>query len=101
VPQFEAGTLNQWEIILKKPEDCDFIDDNFVALAPGQCIITMALKNRPAVTQNVEIVINAAEEDFIAYDGGYGPYCLPREPWRAGCTRGSGVYKEIMPYGDC
>jgi hypothetical protein len=35
VPQFEAGTLNQWEIGLSKPEDCDFIDDNFVATGVG------------------------------------------------------------------
>jgi len=31
VPQFEAGTLNQWEIELIKPEGCDLIDDNFIA----------------------------------------------------------------------
>ena len=63
VPQFEPDTLNQWEIGLNKPDDCDFIDDNFVATAPGQCIITMFLKNRPAVTKTVEITINAANEE--------------------------------------
>ena len=70
VPLFESDTLNQWEIELIKPEDCHFINDNMVAIAPGQCIITMRLKNRPAVTHNVEITINAAEEEFIAYIDG-------------------------------
>ena len=69
VPQFEADTLNQWEIVLNKPEDCDFIDENFVAIAPGQCIITMALKNRPAVTKQVEITINQPNEDVLYIDG--------------------------------
>jgi len=50
IPCFEADTLNQWEIELLKPDDCTFINDDFVAIAPGQCIITMRLKNRPAVT---------------------------------------------------
>ena len=69
VPQFEADTLNQWEIGLNKPDDCDFIDDNFVATAPGQCIITMFLKNRPAVTKTVEITINAANEEVLYLKG--------------------------------
>ena len=67
VPQFEAGTLNQWEINLIKPDDCDFINDAFQATGPGQCIITMQLKNRPAVTKTVEITINPAETEFVAY----------------------------------
>ena len=41
VPEFEAGTLNQWEIILSKTKDCDFIDDNFVDTGEGQCIVSM------------------------------------------------------------
>ena len=69
VPQFEPDTLNQWEIGLNKPDDCDFIDDNFVATAPGQCIITMFLKNRPAVTKTVEITINAANEEVLYLKG--------------------------------
>ena len=69
VPQFEAGTLNQWEIELKRPEGCDCVDDNLVAIAPGQCIITMALKNRPAVTKTVEITINAANEEVLYLKG--------------------------------
>ena len=69
VPQFEAGTLNQWEIELIKPEDCDFINDEFVATAQGQCIITMRLKNRPAVTKQVEIIVGAANEDIVYIKG--------------------------------
>ena len=69
VPQFEAGTLNQWEIELIKPKDCDFINDEFVATAQGQCIITMRLKNRPAVTKQVEITIGAANEDIVYIKG--------------------------------
>ena len=79
VPQFEAGTLNQWEIVLSKPADCNFISDDFVALAPGQCIITMSLKNRPAVTQTTEIIINAAEQQFIAYIDGPDEIRLDRK----------------------
>lgn len=69
IPQFEADTLNQWEIELKKPEDCDFINDEFKATAPGQCIITMVLKNRPAVTKQVEIIINEANEEVLYLKG--------------------------------
>ena len=79
VPQFEADTLNQWEIVLIKPDDCDFIDDNFIAIAPGQCIITMQLKNRPAVTKKVEITVNAAEQEFIAYINGPDKLRLDRQ----------------------
>jgi hypothetical protein len=35
VPQFEADTLNQWEIELIKPDDCDFINDEFIATGAG------------------------------------------------------------------
>lgn len=79
VPQFEVGTLNQWEIELIKPEDCDFIDSNFKAIAPGQCIITMRLKNRPAVTKQVEIIVNAEEDEFIGYIDGPDTLRLDRK----------------------
>jgi hypothetical protein len=44
----------------------------------------MRLKNRPAVTKNVEIIVNASNEEFIAYIDGpdqlrldrYGTYKL-------------------------
>ena len=77
-PQFEAGTLNQWEIELIKPEDCTFINDNFVAIAPGQCMVTMRLKNRPAVTHNVEITINAVEEESLVWIEGPSELRLDR-----------------------
>ena len=79
VPQFEADTLNQWEIELIKPEDCDFINDNFVATGAGQCIITMRLKNRPAVTKDVEITINPVDQEFIAYIKGPDQLRLDRQ----------------------
>lgn len=79
VPQFEADTLNQWEIELLKPEGCQFIDDEFRAICPGQCIITMRLKNRPAVTHNVEITINPAEEETIYWIEGPDSLRLDRQ----------------------
>lgn len=79
VPQFEAGTLNQWEIELLKPENCTFISDDFVALAPGQCIITMRLKNRPAVTRQIEITVNAAEQESIVWIKGPDELRLDRQ----------------------
>ena len=79
IPQFEAGTLNQWEIELIKPDDCTFISDDFVALAPGQCMITMRLKNRPAVTHQVEIIINAAEQETIMWIEGPDQLRLDRQ----------------------
>ena len=69
MPIFEADTLNQWEMELIKPEDCDFIDDEFKAIAPGQCIITMRLKNRPAITKTVEIMISPANEEILYLKG--------------------------------
>ena len=79
IPCFEADTLNQWEIELLKPDDCTFINDDFVAIAPGQCIITMRLKNRPAVTQNVEITINAVEQETIVWIDGPDELRLDRQ----------------------
>lgn len=79
VPQFEAGTLNQWEIELVKPEGCDFINDDFIAIAPGQCIITMRLKNRPAVTHNVEISISALEQETVLWIDGPDKLRLDRQ----------------------
>ena len=79
VPQFETDTLNQWEIELIKPDDCDFISDDFVATGAGQCIITMRLKNRPVVTKNVEITINPQEQEFIAYINGPDQLRLDRQ----------------------
>lgn len=79
VPHFEADTLNQWEVELIKPENCDFINDSFVATSTGQCIITMRLKNRPAVTKDVEITVVAADQEFIAYINGPDQLRLDRQ----------------------
>ena len=79
IPQFEADTLNQWEIQLSKPDDCDFINDSFIATGTGQCIITMILKNRPAVTKQVEITIVPQEQEFIAYIEGPDQLRLDRK----------------------
>ena len=68
VPKFEADTLNQWEVELIKPDDCTFINDDFIPTAPGQCIITMRLKNMPAVSKEIEIIVedNLSHELFIS-----------------------------------
>lgn len=96
IPQFEADTLNQWEIELR-PSDFSLVSEaqesenedekwyqELHPIAEGTCIVTMRLKNRPAVTKNVEIIINASNEEFIAYIDGpdqlrldrYGTYKL-------------------------
>lgn len=69
IPQFEADTLNQWEIVLSKPEDCNFIDDNFIAIAPGQCVITMTLKGHPSVFKEVEVIIDEVNNEIVYIDG--------------------------------
>ena len=79
IPQFEADTLNQWEIELIKPDDCDFINDSFVATGAGQCIITMQLKNRPAVAKKIEITINPDDQEFVAYINGPDKLRLDRQ----------------------
>ena len=80
VPQFEAGTLNQWEVILSKPEDCDFIDSNFVTTGTGQCTITMSLRDYPTITKDVIITVIPAEtEEFIAYIDGPDQLKLDRQ----------------------
>lgn len=78
-PQFESNTLNQWEIELLKPDDCDFINDDFVAIAPGQCLITMRLKNRPAVTHMTEIIVHAVEEETVVWIEGPDELRLDRQ----------------------
>ena len=78
-PQFESNTLNQWEIELLKPDDCDFINDDFVAIAPGQCLITMRLKNRPAVTHVTEIIVHAVEEETVMWIEGPDELRLDRQ----------------------
>ena len=79
LPEFESGTLNQWEIELIKPDECDFINNDFVATGAGQCIITMRLKNSPAVTKKVEITITPNEQAFVAYIDGPDKLRLDRQ----------------------
>ena len=79
IPQFEADTLNQWEVELIKPDDCTFINDDFVAVAPGQCHVTMRLKHKPNITKEVEINIFSDNEEIVAYIDGPDDLKLDRK----------------------
>lgn len=48
-------------------------------MATGTCIITMRLKNRHAVTKNIEITINPSDEELIAYIEGPDQLRLDRQ----------------------
>ena len=93
VPHFEAGTLNQWEIELR-PSNFDLFTEEKelpdeeekwyselhpTSTANGTCIVTMRLKNRPAVSKNVEITILPSEQQFIAYIDGPDKLRLDRQ----------------------
>lgn len=77
IPQFESDTLNQWEIELTSSDAIvasgNSDDPNqkwfseLYANSPGSCIITMRLKNRPSVTQTVEITVNAVDISTVYY----------------------------------
>lgn len=87
VPEFEAGTLNEWEIELI-PTDTTLVeqdeDGRWRAILPGKLTFTMRLKDRKAVTKEYEVLINASEIEFSAYIDGpdeikldrYGTYTL-------------------------
>ena len=92
IPQFEADTLNQWEIEMR-PSDFTLVDEvkendgeeekwyqelHLSASASGTCIITMRLKNRPAVTKTVEIIINSRDKDVVYYLDGADEIRLDR-----------------------
>ena len=81
IPQFEEDTLNQWEIELR-PSDFSLFSESkegpnedekwyseLHSVGAGQCIITMRLRNRPAVTQDIQIVINAIDKDYFYLKG--------------------------------
>ena len=81
IPQFEPDTLNQWEIELR-PSDFNLVSEiqeetgakevwfsELHPIAEGTCIITMRLKNRPAVTQSIGITIGAADSHIYYLDG--------------------------------
>ena len=90
VPQFEADTLNQWEIEMR-PADFSLVSEvqeaegeqekwfsELHSTTAGTCIVTMRLKNRPAVTKTVEITINEASEPLVYYLDGEDKLRLDR-----------------------
>lgn len=90
IPRFEVETLNQWEIELR-PSNFDLVSEEkelpgekerwyseLHSIAAGQYMVTMRLKNRPAVTQNVEIIVEAQEEESIIYIDGIDEIKLDR-----------------------
>ena len=91
VPQFEAGTLNQWEIELRPSDFSLFSEQQEVngekekwyqelhSIAEGTCIVTMRLKNRPAVTRNVEIIITPIEQQTVFWIDGPDELRLDRQ----------------------
>ena len=80
IPEFTTDTLNEWEIILGPKEDtpCVVFDqqtEHYRAVAPGQFIMQMQLKNynkedpRRAVTKEFEITINEQNEEALFIKG--------------------------------
>lgn len=79
VPLFTEETFNEWEVVLIPPEDTALVEFNqenhLVALAAGQLIVKMHLKNydkddpRKAVTKEFEITIEANDETAIYING--------------------------------
>lgn len=74
VPQFEAGTLNEWEIELI-PTDTSLVQfdeeaGHWRAIAPGKLTFIMRLRGRAAVTKEYEVLINAPEVEFSAFIDG-------------------------------
>ena len=98
VPEFNAETFNEWEVVLQPPEDTTLVEfdqttGHLKALEAGQLIIKMRLKNynaddpRRAIVKEFEITINAnaneealfiAGEDSIRLDR-YSVYTLKNE----------------------
>ena len=92
IPQFEPGTLNQWEIEIR-PSDFSLVNElpelegeeekwfselHLRSNIVGNCIITMRLKNRPAVTKQVEITINDSNTEHVYYLDGADEVRLDR-----------------------
>ena len=74
VPQFEEGTLNEWEIELT-PSDSSLVTfdeykSQWRAIAAGKLFMTMRLKDRKAVTKEYEILIKESDSIFSAYIDG-------------------------------
>lgn len=74
IPEFEEGTLNEWEIELIPTDNTlvhlDEESGHWQAVAAGKLTFTMKLKNNKAVTKEYEILINAPETVFSAYIAG-------------------------------
>ena len=81
IPEFEEGTLNEWEIELI-PSDTSLVEQTELgrwrAIAAGKLKFTMRLKGRPAVTEDYEILINASDVEFSAYIEGQNEIKLDR-----------------------
>lgn len=81
IPEFEEGTLNEWEIELI-PSDTSLVEQTELgrwrAIAAGKLKFTMRLKGRPAVTEDYEILINASDAEFSAYIEGQNEIKLDR-----------------------
>ena len=71
IPQFEEGTLNEWEIELIPTDntlvELDESTGHWRAIAAGKLTFTMRLKDRKAVTRTFEILINEPSVEFSAF----------------------------------
>ena len=87
IPQFEADTLNQWDIQMKSSDNSIVCGDDLNkewfselhAIAAGQCIITLALKSNPTVTKDIEVMIYPEASEFIATIHGLDELRLDRQ----------------------
>ena len=70
IPEFEEGTLNEWEIELI-PKDSSLVEKDsnghWHTIGAGKIEFTMRLKDRPAVTRDFEIFVNEPTVEFSAY----------------------------------
>ena len=71
IPQFEEGTLNEWEIELIPTDDTlveqDSETGHWRAVAAGKLTFTIRLRGRVAVTKEYEVLINPQNTKFSAY----------------------------------
>ena len=82
VPLFGEFTFNEWEIELLIPKDTNIVqkdDDALVARNTGTVMITMQLKNRPAVQHKYEIRVEEVEEVINGYIAGANSIRLDRK----------------------
>ena len=71
IPEFEEGTLNEWEIELIPTDntlvELDESTGHWRAIAAGKLTFTMRLKGRKAVTKKYEVLINEPNIEFSAF----------------------------------